>query len=192
MGLRSVGLRLVAVAVLAGTAACSDDSDDRSSRVSAATSTTTSSTAPTTTSIAPTTSPAKAVTTTTSPRRSSSPPTTTAPGPAPTTTPSSGPGATTTTTAAPSTTAAPPPSGQGAITIQSFSYNPAVLNVARGTTVTATNLDSTPHTWTSDNRAWDSGNMGQNARASHTFASPGTFPYHCEIHPSMKGTVNVS
>jgi plastocyanin len=27
---------------------------------------------------------------------------------------------------------------------------------------------------------------------SHTFAAPGAFPYHCAIHPAMKGSITVT
>ncbi len=30
------------------------------------------------------------------------------------------------------------------------------------------------------------------AKYSHMFAKPGTYPYHCKIHPSMKGTITVT
>ena len=26
----------------------------------------------------------------------------------------------------------------------------------------------------------------------HTLAAPGSYPYHCSIHPTMKGTVTVT
>jgi predicted lipoprotein with Yx(FWY)xxD motif/plastocyanin len=125
-------------------------------------------------------------------------PTTTA---APTATTAARPGASTTTTTAarsaptapPTTASTAPPAGQSAaITIQNFSFSPAVLNIAAGTTVTATNKDGSPHTWTADNGSWNSGSLDQNESFSHKFTTAGTFPYHCDIHPSMKATVNVS
>jgi plastocyanin len=63
------------------------------------------------------------------------------------------PATTTTTGAAGSPTAA--------ITIQHFTFSPAVLNIAAGTTVTATNRDSAAHTWTADDGSWDSGTLDQ-------------------------------
>ena len=98
------------------------------------------------------------------------------------------------TTSAPTTTAgtAPPAGPTAAITIQNFTFSPPVLNVAAGTTVTATNRDGAPHTWTADDGSWDSGTLNQNGSYSRRFPTAGTFPYHCVIHPSMKATVNVS
>jgi predicted lipoprotein with Yx(FWY)xxD motif/plastocyanin len=90
------------------------------------------------------------------------------------------------------TTTAPQPSvNRAALTIQNFAFSPPVLNVPVGTVVTATNGDGVTHTWTSDSGSWDSDNIAQGATYSHTFSSPGTFTYHCEIHKSMKGTVQV-
>lgn len=107
--------------------------------------------------------------------------------PSPTTTAAPAP-----TTAAPTTSTAPPAGPTAAITIQNFAFSPPVLNVAAGTTVTTTNRDSAPHSWTADDGSWDSGTLGQNTSYSYRFGRSGTFSYYCAIHPSMKGTVNVA
>jgi hypothetical protein len=77
------------------------------------------------------------------------------------------------------------------VTIQNFAFNPATLTVSVGTTITWTNLDSAPHTVTSDDNLFDSGTLNQGAPFSHTFTTPGTFAYHCNIHPSMTAQVVV-
>jgi plastocyanin len=97
--------------------------------------------------------------------------------------------ATTTTTRATTTTTAPPPA---AITIQNLTFQPAALSIKTGRTVRIVNTDSTEHTWTSDTGAFDSGAIAQDETFSRRFDSPGTFDYHCEIHPSMTGTVSVT
>ena len=98
------------------------------------------------------------------------------------------------TTATTTVTTSPPPPQQSdaSLTIQNFAFSPNPLNIHVGTKVTTTNKDPNTHTWTSDSGAWDSGNLSQNQSSSHTFNSAGTFTYHCNIHPSMTGTVNVS
>jgi predicted lipoprotein with Yx(FWY)xxD motif/plastocyanin len=111
---------------------------------------------------------------------SEAPPTTAAAAPTTTTT---APPTTTTTTAREAATAS--------IRIENFAYSPPALQVAGGTVVTATNADSAPHTWTADDGSWDSGTLGQGDGFQHTFDDPGTFSYHCAIHPSMRGTVAV-
>src|SRR5438477_5702626 len=90
------------------------------------------------------------------------------------------------------TTAVPAPaSGGSAITIQSFAFGPATLSVPAGTKVTVTNKDGTGHTWTSDTKAFDNP-VAPGASVSFTFDQKGTFSYHCNIHPSMTGTVTVT
>ena len=34
--------------------------------------------------------------------------------------------------------------------------------------------------------------LEQNAKYSHTFTTPGTYPYICDIHPFMHGTIVVT
>jgi plastocyanin len=91
--------------------------------------------------------------------------------------------------AAPS--AAPPAAAGNTVSIASFSFQPAELTVAVGTTVTWTNNDSASHTVTADDGSFKSGTLGNGATFSQTFATPGTFAYHCAIHSSMKGTITV-
>jgi plastocyanin len=47
------------------------------------------------------------------------------------------------------------------------------------------------HTATSDTGVWDSGTLATGQSYSHTFDQPGTYTYHCTIHPFMKGTIVV-
>src|SRR5579885_1704261 len=79
-----------------------------------------------------------------------------------------------------------------AVTIADFQFTPATLQVAQGTTVTWTNNGPTNHTTTSDSGAWDSGALQAGKSFSFKFNTPGTFAYHCSIHPSMKGTITVA
>lgn len=77
------------------------------------------------------------------------------------------------------------------ITIQNFAFSPATITIPAGTTVTWTNQDTVAHTATSDTGAWDSGTLATGQSYSHTFDTPGTYPYHCTIHPFMKATIIV-
>jgi plastocyanin len=77
------------------------------------------------------------------------------------------------------------------ITIVNFAFAPASVTVPAGTTITWTNQDTAPHTVTSDTGLWDSGTVNIGGSYSHTFSTPGTFPYHCAIHPFMKAEVIV-
>ena len=73
-----------------------------------------------------------------------------------------------------------------------WGYDPSEIRVALGATVTFTNSGAVFHTVTSDGaqRTFDVGaNPGESV--THTFAQAGTFPYHCGVHPAMKGVVHV-
>lgn len=79
-----------------------------------------------------------------------------------------------------------------AIDIQGFAFNPPQLEISAGTTVTWTNNDSATHTVTADDGSFDSGNLDTGATFSQTFDTPGTYTYHCNIHPSMTATIVVN
>ncbi len=80
------------------------------------------------------------------------------------------------------------------ISIQNYQYSPAQMTVGVGTTVTWINKDSVSHTATSDNgpAQFDSGTIATNQSYSYTFTMPGTYTYHCTIHPNMKATITVT
>ena len=65
------------------------------------------------------------------------------------------------------------------MSIASFSFQPASLTVSVGTTVTWTNNDSASHTVTADDGSFKSGTLGKGETFSQTFATAGTFAYHC-------------
>ena len=77
-------------------------------------------------------------------------------------------------------------------TIQNFAFSPNPLTIAPGSTVIWTNRDGAPHTVTADDGSWGSGTLRQGGTYSQVFTSPGSYPYHCAIHPSMKGAVVVT
>lgn len=73
-----------------------------------------------------------------------------------------------------------------------WGYDPKEIRVASGTTVTFTNAGVVFHTVTSDGavRLFDlSVNAGETGTLE--FDTAGTFPYHCGVHPDMKGVVHV-
>lgn len=80
---------------------------------------------------------------------------------------------------------------RGAQSLTTTAYAPNPLSVSVGSSVTWTNNDSTSHTSSSDNGAWNSGSIPPGGTFTTTFSSPGTFKYHCAIHPNMVGTVTV-
>jgi plastocyanin len=53
------------------------------------------------------------------------------------------------------------------------------------------NQDSTEHTATLDDGSFGTGALAEGKLESESFKTPGTYAFHCEIHPEMKGTVEV-
>jgi plastocyanin len=101
-----------------------------------------------------------------------------------------------------------PPGSPAPVTIQDFSFSPANVTIKVGTTVKWTNNGPSAHDVVSDAGVWTSGTLsgpggsyggGSTAGGSFqfTFAQPGTYPYHCAIHPpsaypNFTGTVTVT
>jgi plastocyanin len=79
----------------------------------------------------------------------------------------------------------------GKVEIADFAYSPQTVTVAAGGKVTWRNEDADDHTVTLDDGSFDSGDIAEGKLKSESFKSPGTFTYHCEIHPEMTGTVEV-
>jgi plastocyanin len=96
------------------------------------------------------------------------------------------------------------------ISIQDYSFSPSVLTVKTGTTVTWSNLGPSAHTVVSDSNAFSSqtlaapggggayGGGDTNGGAYRfTFMTPGTYAYHCSVHPpsmhpGFTGTITVT
>jgi plastocyanin len=75
----------------------------------------------------------------------------------------------------------------------SNSFSPNPIEVKVGETVTWINDDdSGRHTVTSKDGVFKSGMMGRGQSFSYTFDKAGEYPYFCEPHPSMVGTVVVT
>lgn len=81
------------------------------------------------------------------------------------------------------------------VTIKAYAFGPSKITVKVGTKVTWTNQDSVKHTVTPDNDSPDftaSELFGKGESYSFTFTKAGTYAYHCEPHPYMKATVEVT
>lgn len=89
----------------------------------------------------------------------------------------------------------PAPSGEAAksekVEIVEFAYQPDPVVVQVGGKVIWQNQDTAPHTATADDGSFDTGTIEKGKLGSATFKEAGTFTYHCEIHPTMHGTVEV-
>ena len=79
------------------------------------------------------------------------------------------------------------------IAIDNFTFTPELVTVAVGTQVVWTNHDDMPHTVTSDdNPAREhSPALDTDDHYARVFTEPGTYRYHCSLHPRMQGTIMV-
>lgn len=73
------------------------------------------------------------------------------------------------------------------IKIVDYSYSPAKLTIAAGTTVKWENEDGVGHTVTADNGEFDSGTMSKGDAFEFTFTKPGTYAYYCKPHGGPGG-----
>jgi len=81
--------------------------------------------------------------------------------------------------------------GQNQVAIKNFSFTPATLTVAAGTTMTWTNHDDVPHTVTAADKSYTSGAIDTDGTFSPQFTTPGTYKYFCSIHPTMTAQIIV-
>jgi plastocyanin len=77
------------------------------------------------------------------------------------------------------------------ITIQSFKFAPATVTVPVGTTVTWVNHDDDAHTVTADDGRLASPGLDHGEQFSYRFTAPGTYTYHCALHPHMTARIIV-
>ena len=83
--------------------------------------------------------------------------------------------------------------GSTIVIIRNFAFSPNLVSVKQGTKVTWVNCETTvvSHTSTSDAGVWTTTLIAPGESKTVTFASPGTFPYHCNPHPGMRASVVV-
>jgi plastocyanin len=77
------------------------------------------------------------------------------------------------------------------INIENFKFLPGNLTVPAGTTVIWKNEDDSPHRIGDKTGMLKSEALDSDATFSHTFATPGEYPYICTLHPYMRGTIIV-
>jgi plastocyanin len=79
------------------------------------------------------------------------------------------------------------------VKIEDFAFEPKVLTITVGTTVTWTNADDVPHTATAkgDSPLFDSKALDTDDKFSFAFTKPGTYDYYCKVHPHMSGAIIV-
>jgi|GEM_PF-5967069 len=77
------------------------------------------------------------------------------------------------------------------VSIVDNAYNPPHIVVNRGQTVTWTNNGNLPHTVTSYDRLFGSGNIAPGQTYNYRFLRRGSYRYYCDYHSNMQGIVDV-
>ncbi|HET7030277.1 MAG TPA: plastocyanin/azurin family copper-binding protein [Candidatus Limnocylindrales bacterium] len=77
------------------------------------------------------------------------------------------------------------------VDIAGFAFAPQSITISVGDSVTWANSDARSHTATADDGSFDTGTITSSTPATVTFATAGTFAYHCKIHPEMTATIVV-
>ena len=78
------------------------------------------------------------------------------------------------------------------VKIANFTFDPPILTVKAGTTVTWINADDIPHLVSEKDGKFRSSALDTNDKFSQTFSSSGTVEYFCAIHPHMTGKIVVT
>jgi plastocyanin len=77
-------------------------------------------------------------------------------------------------------------------TIADFAFHPDPVQAKVGDVIGWTNQDSAAHTATLDDGDCTTDAIANGATGALVFNAPGTYAYHCRIHPQMTGTIEVS
>lgn len=92
-----------------------------------------------------------------------------------------------------------PPPKTWQVSIASMAFAQSSLTIKKGDSVQFTNNDDVPHQVASDPHpihtnlpAINGAIMNKGDMFEITFATVGTYTYHCHLHPNMKGTITVT
>ena len=77
------------------------------------------------------------------------------------------------------------------VTIENFTFNPAVLTVKAGTAVTFENADDIPHSVVSKGGEFHSKALDTGESFTMVFKTAGDADYFCGLHPHMVGKISV-
>ena len=77
------------------------------------------------------------------------------------------------------------------VKIANFTFEPPVLTLKVGTTVTWVNDDDIPHLVSEKDGKFRSSALDTGDKFSQTFSAAGTVEYFCAIHPHMTGKIVV-
>jgi plastocyanin len=77
------------------------------------------------------------------------------------------------------------------VTANSETFSPAAVTIAAGQSVCWQNNTSSEHTVTTDGGGGFDQDLPPSSTFVQNFPTAGVFPYHCEIHVGMVGTITV-
>lgn len=88
---------------------------------------------------------------------------------------------------------APVVTGVTQVALTNYTFSPVNIRIVKGTTVTWINKDAASHNIVFDNHMVQSDILpAHRGIYRYTFPTPGTYPYHCGLHPEMVGKVIVT
>jgi plastocyanin len=84
------------------------------------------------------------------------------------------------------------PAAPAGTTVEISDFTFSAPTAGAGASVTVANRDGVAHTVSADDGSFDSGTVDGGATGTFVAPSaPGTYQFHCEIHPQMSGTLTV-
>ena len=75
--------------------------------------------------------------------------------------------------------------------IENNKFNPPERKIIARSEVNFINFDKSAHQIVADDGSFDTGIIASGKSKKIPFLQPGIYPYHCSIHPEMKGTIVV-
>jgi len=100
------------------------------------------------------------------------------------------PSTTTVTTTITPATVAPTTSPSNDVVVKGYQFPP--ITAAAGSTLKLIDADDEPHTVTADDGSFDVGPFNPSMPATLTVpTTPGSYAFHCKVHPTMHGTLVV-
>jgi plastocyanin len=81
----------------------------------------------------------------------------------------------------------PPTPAGPSVSMTDNEFTPVTLHIKPGQTVTWVNNGQTGHTVTADDGSFDSQTFQPGAEYTHTFTTPGRYPYYCVLHGAAGG-----
>ena len=79
------------------------------------------------------------------------------------------------------------------VSIKNFAFSPEPVTAKVGDVIGWTNNDSAGHTASLDDGTCTTDTIASGTTQALVFSAPGTYPYHCNIHPTqMKGTITIT